>query len=407
MNLPPFSPEDSSRRMQKDFLFALTKAHHELGDVFRVGMGSHELYFVAHPEIAREVLLTHKDVFAKLGSSGAPTGLQLLLGDGLLTTTDPEVWRKSRRLLQPLFHQQQVLVWKQVITDASQRLIKCLKDKVEADIAQEMLQTTSEILYQIIFSLSPEQAKQYPLSLSLSLATAKRKTIREVMAKLSPVISTLLDERKKQRGQYNDMLEVLLEAQDEDKSLSDKNLHDELLTLFAAGHETTSYALSWTFYLLSQNPEAYEKLLNETRYSSDHSCAVAAFKESLRLYPVIPSAPRVALQNTSLGGFDIPKGARIFVSFYLIHRHKDYWSEPVCFRPERFLPKDPDAFMPFGLGQRYCLGKNLAMLQGPLVLAQVSKQLRLELAPETHISPKVTISLFPRYGIKMKVLGSQ
>ena len=132
MNLPPFAPEDSSRRMQKDFLSALAKAHHELGDVFRVGMGSHELYFVAHPEIAKDVLVTHKDVFAKLGSSGAPTGLQLLLGDGLLTTTDPELWRKSRRLLQPLFHQQQVLVWRQVITDASERLIKRLKDKLEA-----------------------------------------------------------------------------------------------------------------------------------------------------------------------------------------------------------------------------------------------------------------------------------
>ena len=105
------------------------------------------------------------------------------------------------------------------------------------------------------------------------------------------------------------------------------NLHDELLTLFAAGHETTSYALTWTFYLLSQNPEVYEKLLDEARNSNDHSYGVAAFKESLRLYPVIPSAPRVALQKTHLGGFEIPKGARVFVSFYLIHRHQDYWTE--------------------------------------------------------------------------------
>jgi cytochrome P450 len=113
------------------------------------------------------------------------------------------------------------------------------------------------------------------------------------------------------------------------------------------------------------------------------------------------------LETTLLGGFEIPKGARVFVSFYLIHRHQDFWPQPAQFKPERFLSKDPEAFMPFGLGQRYCLGKNLAMLQGPLVLAHLSKQLRLALSTEADISPKVVISLFAKYGIPMKVLDSQ
>jgi cytochrome P450 len=335
-----------------------------------------------------------------VGSVGALTGLQLVLGEGLLTTTHPEVWRKSRRMLQPLFHQQKVLSWTDTILEAGQRCIARLKTKPHFDIAQEMLDTTAEILYQIIFSLSPREAKWYPLNVPLSLATAKRKMLKQALATLEPVIYTLIQQRKHNRGQYQDILENLLEVQDEDSGLTDKQLRDELLTLFAAGHETTSYALAWTFYLLTRHPETYQAFVDKP----DSAYAVAVFKESLRLYPTIPSAPRVALGSSTLGGFEIPKGARVFVSLYLIHRHNDFWSKPAEFIPERFLPKDPDAYMPFGLGQRYCLGKHLAMLQGSLILTQFAKDIRLELLDEA-VRSKVTISLFPRTGIAMRIIS--
>lgn len=398
--LPPLASDDLRQHIRRDFLSALSRAHQELGEVFRFALGKHDLFFVAHPDLARQVLIHDKDIFAKVGSTGALAGLQLVLGEGLLTTTKPEVWRKSRRMLQPMFHQQAVRAWSTIIIEASQRCIERLKAKKHVDIAQEMLDTTSEILYQIMFSLQPEEAKLYPLSAPLSLATAKRKVLKQALAKLEPVIYALIHQRKQKRGNVQDILEDLLEIQDDDSTLTDKQLRDELLTLFAAGHETTSYALAWTFYLLAQHPETYQALLDHTDVST---YSIAVFKESLRLYPTIPSAPRVALIQTYLGGFDIPKGARIFVSFYLIHRHKAYWLGPDEFMPERFLSKENDAYMPFGLGQRFCLGKNLAMLQGPLVLGEIVKHLRLELLPES-VSSKVAISLFPRTGIPMRVI---
>jgi cytochrome P450 len=405
MKLPPLASEDLRQHVRQNYLSALSKAHHELGDVFRVAIGKHELYFVAHPDLAREVLL-QKDSFVKLGSSGPLTGLQLVLGEGLLTVTNPELWRKSRRLLQPMFHQKMVMQWKDKIVKASQKLLERLQEKTEVDIAQEMLDTTAEILYDIIFSLSEHEIPKYPITVPLSLATAKRKTLREAMLKLEPVLLSLVNQRKAQRGRYQDILGLLLETQAEDPTLTDKQLCDELLTLFAAGHETTSYALAWAFYLLSQNPESYKRLLDEVKHTPDlqpSPYATAVFKESLRLYPTIPSAPRVTLQQTRLGEFDIPQGARVFVSLYLIHRHKHYWKQADSFCPERFLSNEPEAYMPFGLGKRYCLGKNLAMLQGPLLLSEVSNYLRLELSPASIVSSKVAISLAPRYGIKMKV----
>lgn len=405
--LPPKATDDLHKHLRHDFLSALTRVHQTLGDVFRIALGKHDLFFVAHPDLAKEVLIQQKDVFAKVGTGGAKTGLQLVLGEGLLTVTHPERWRKSRRMLQPMFHQQALCDWQTHIVQATQALTLRLKEKQEFDIAQEMLVTTAEILYQILFSLTPEVARNYPLVVPLSLATARRKVIREARARLEPVISALITQRRQQRGTYSDVLEWLLEAQDEDVHLTDQNLRDELLTLFAAGHETTSYALAWSFYLLSQYPQVYQRLIGEAKSIAHFSpYAVAIFKEALRLYPTIPAAPRVTLKDTVLNDFEIPKGARVFVSFYLIHRHPEYWPAPTHFNPERFANKDPEAYMPFGLGQRYCLGKHLAMLQGPLVLTQLSKYLRLELSQQTNISPKVVISLFSRYGLQMKILDS-
>ena len=169
-----------------------------------------------------------------------------------------------------------------------------------------------------------------------------------------------------------------------------------------AGHETTAYALSWTLYLLFTAPEVLKTLQRELEQGSPKSLENlpyldAVFKEGLRLYPTIPATPRSAQQDTELGGFLIPKGSRVFVSVYAVHRHPDFWKAPNVFKPERFLDGSAqlEAYIPFGLGRRFCLGRNLARLQAKLVLALLVKKLELNFGTEPPRN-RLAVSLSPR-----------
>jgi cytochrome P450 len=410
--LPPLYEQHT-----KDFLLMLEQAHKTCGDVFRLKFGKNETYVLAHPDLAYETLVKQKGLYSKLGSEA---GLARVLGKGILTNADYDSWFSHRRVLQGAFHKEAAKVWAQFVQDAGERLIerwRKLPENSVVDLAEEMLDTTHEILYKLVFSLDANEAKEYPIFLPLTLATRKNSLVREAKQSVDKVVYALIAKRRKEmvRGKtFGDLLELLLVSQDADtlSVMSDEEIRDELATVFAAGHDTTSYALVWTLYLLSQNTNSLEKLqreldgvekievnrLESLRYT------LATFKEGLRLYPTIPSVPRIALEDTTLAGFEIPEGSRLFVSLYLIHRHKDFWREATSFRPERFLETaQPRAYIPFGLGERYCLGKNLAMVQGQLLLAMIVKHFDFSLAPEFEVRPKVTVSLFPRDGMRMKV----
>jgi cytochrome P450 len=402
----------------KDFLVLLEQAHRECGDVFRLQFGNNDTYVVAHPDLAYEVLVKQKENFSKLGSEA---GLARVLGKGILTNADYSSWFAHRRVLQPAFHKDAVALWPQFIQDAGKRLIECWRRLPEysvVDMAEEMLAATHEILYKLVFSLNAEEAKEYPIFIPLTLATRKTSLVREAKQRIDKVVYALIAKRRVEmlRGKtFGDLLELLLTAKDADTgaTMTDEEIRDELATVFAAGHDTTSYALTWTLYLLLNNPNVLAKLKREVDAVDRISLkaleslpyTLATFKEGLRLYPTIPSIPRLALQNTTLAEFEIPKNAKLFISIYLIHRHEDFWQDAPSFKPERFLEvSQPKAYIPFGLGERYCLGKNLAMLQGQLLLAMFVKAFDYSLV-DTNIQPKVTVSLFPRDGMKVKVMS--
>jgi cytochrome P450 len=242
--------------------------------------------------------------------------------------------------------------------------------------------------------------------------------VQAIKAQLDELIYTLIDERKMARARaqhFDDILEMLLEVQEHDQTLNDQHIRDELLTIFAAGHETTAYALSWAFYALASHQTIQKTLQTELdsvlgkRKLSQEALGQlpynsAVFKETLRLYPTIPSAPRVTLEQTQLAGFDIPKGSRVLVSIYAIQRHPEFWSEPERFKPERFEqdPRHSYVYLPFGLGERFCLGHNLALLQGQLVLAQLARACHFQ-PPEQVITPGLAISLFPRANLSLPI----
>jgi cytochrome P450 len=410
--LPPLYEEQP-----KDFLLLLEQAHKKCGDVFRLKFGNNETYVLAHPDLAYEVLVRQKDTYSKLGSEA---GLARVLGKGILTNADYDSWFSRRRVLQGAFHKENAKVWAQLLQGAGQRLIKrwqTLPENSVVDVAEEMLATTQEVLYKLVFSLNVDEAEVYPIFLPLTLATRRNSLVRGVKHKVDTVIYALIAKRREEmsRGKiFGDLLELLLTAKDAVTGvmMTDEEVRDELATVFAAGHDTTSYALTWTLYLLSQNQYVLERLQQELNGVEKVGVSdleslpytLATFKESLRLYPTIPSVPRIALKPTTLAGFEIPEGSRLFLSLYLIHRHEKFWQAPNDFEPERFLETaQPKAYLPFGLGERYCLGKNLAMLQGHLLLAMIVKYVNFSVLPNVDVKPKVTVSLFPRGGMKMQL----
>jgi cytochrome P450 len=392
----------------KDFLLALEQGLLEHGDIFRLKFGYADSYVVSHPDLAYEILVKQKNNFNKLGDEA---GLARVLGKGILTNADYESWFAHRRVLQPAFHKEAVANWTKAIRDAGERCLQRWRDlpnDTVIDMAQEMLAVTQELLYEIIFSLSPDEAKAYPISLPLTLATRKNNIVREAKKSVDEAIYALIAKRRKEKvaGKvFEDLLELLLSTKDADTGavMTNKEIRDELATVFAAGHDTTSYALTWTLYLLAQHLEVLKKLQQEVDRDETLDYTLATFKESLRLFPTIPSIPRIALQEVTLANFDIPADARLFISIYLVHRHKDFWQDANVFKPERFLEtSQPKAYIPFGLGERYCLGKNLAMLQGQVLLAMLVKNFDYTLVDKT-IQPKVTVSLYPKEGMKMIV----
>ncbi len=407
--LPPlFEPPPLFENPPKDFLLALEQGLARYGNLFRLKFGYTDSYVIAHPDLAYEVLVKQKNHFGKLGEGA---GLARILGRGILTNADYDSWFAHRRVLQSAFHKEAVANWTQAIRDAGERCVRrwqTLSEDSVVDIAEEMLMVTQELLYEIIFSLSPDEAKKYPISLPLTLATKKTSLVREAKKTVDASLYSLISKRREDLAlgkKFGDVLELLLTSQDADTgaTMTDEEIRDELATVFAAGHDTTSYALTWTLYLLTQHPEILQKLRQEIDIGERADYIVATFKEGLRLFPTIPSIPRIALRDVTLAGFTIPKSAKLFISIYLVHRHPEFWREANVFQPERFLEtSQPKAYIPFGLGERYCLGKNLATLQGHLLLELFVKEFDYELVDE-NVQPKVTVSLYPRDGMKMKV----
>lgn len=253
------------------------------------------------------------------------------------------------------------------------------------------------------------------------MPTPANRVFREAKASVDGLIYGLISDRRQSAVRCNDLLDHLLHAVDQDTGieLSDKQLRDELLTIAAAGHETTANALSWTWYLLATHPDVRERLHRELcealgdrtpdlEFLSRLPYTRAVFEEALRLYPPAPALQRKAFRDTTLGGHPIKAGSLIIISLWNIHRHPDAWAEPDAFLPERFIEgaaaeRPRLAYMPFGAGHRTCIGNHFAMIEGPLLLALIAQRYELDLFPDQTVEPEVAVTVRPKNGLKMMV----
>jgi cytochrome P450 len=260
--------------------------------------------------------------------------------------------------------------------------------------------------------------------------TPANERARRAVARIDETIERMVQEaRAAQPGSRNDLLAMLVEAQDEDdgSSLDDKQLRDEVITLFAAGHETTALALAWAWHLLTENPEAYKKLKDEVNTVLGGRTptledleklpySMQVFKETLRLFPPAYIVTRQAAVDVGLGGYQFPAGTFLMFSPYVQHHRDDYFPDPEKFDPDRFSPEreaqiPDDAFIPFSMGPRVCIGNHFAMMEGQILLAAIAQRVTFEAVADQdeakpgiqEVAPEPMITLRPKDGLKVKV----
>ncbi|ULA58792.1 MAG: Cytochrome P450 [Nitrospira sp.] len=406
------------------------------GDALRFRLGPKTVHLFSHPALAEEVLLSQSERFGKVYEQRRPTGLALVLGNGLVTSSG-EVWKRHRRIIQPVFHRSRMTAMANRMAQVGEQRLAGWKAHGERsiDIAAEMMQLTLEVISQTMFHTSVAQhmdqishslrvSLKYafdsfhnPVHLPAWIPTARNREFGRALRFMDTLIYELVAARRQSGAQHDDLLNLLLQARDEETGigLSDQELRDEALTIFAAGHETTANALAWTWYLLATHPEVrtrfhteVDRVLHGRTPTADDLQHLpytrAIFDESLRLYPPVPAIQRKTLTETTLGGFSLPANAIVLVGLYNLHRHPAFWADPERFLPERWLdgtrPPARCAYLPFGVGPRACVGTHFAAVEGPLLLALIGQRYDPQLAQES-VEPEVMVTLRPKNGIRM------
>ena len=364
-----------------------------------------------------------------------------LFGEGLLGT-DGELWRRHRRIMAPAFDPRSVASYGPAITRACESFYPgwdAAPEGAVMDVGSDMSRLALRIIAGTMFSADTDEviglvadtmkdgfdSDEFNILDILPIVgpwrmARREKRMAEKFRPLDAAINRLIAARREAPEGAADLLSRLTTARGEagDAALSDREIRDEVVTIFIAGHETTAQALSWTWYLLSQYPAVEGRLHAElgaalggrTPTQDDLPKLVYArrvIEESMRVYPTAPGlSNRVAAADDEICGFKVKKGASIAIAPWLLHHHRRLWDDPNRFDPDRFLPERSAgrhrfAYLPFGGGPRVCIGQMLAMNEAVLILASLAQRYQLRLAPGQVVQPQADITLRPKYGLKM------
>jgi cytochrome P450 len=430
-NLPILGNLPSFRARPLEFL---TRIAREYGDLPYFRLGPYHAYLINHPDYVRDILVTNQANFTK---SRALQRGRILLGEGLLTS-EGQFHLRQRRLVQPAFHRDRLAGYAAVMSDYAVRTRDRWKAGSTLDISQEMMRLTLAVVGKTLFSADVEsEASEIGEALTtvlkmfsvlmlpfseylekLPLPSIRR--FEKARDRLDQTIYGLIHERRASGEDTGDLLSMLLLAQDEEGDgggMTDKQVRDEALTLFLAGHETTANALTWMWYLLSQNPECEAKLhqeldtvvggrvpqmadLPQLRYTE------MVFAEAMRLYPPAWAIGRMSKSEFELGGVHVPAKSICILSPYVMQRDPRWFPDPERFDPERWTPEARESrpkfsYFPFGGGARVCIGERFAWMEGTLAIAAIAEKWKLRLSPGQRVEPLPLITLRTKHGMNM------
>ncbi len=406
----------------------------EFGEIAHWKVGPQPLYLFSDPELIRDVLVTNGKNFHK--SRGLERAKRLL-GNGLLTS-EGEFHLRQRRLAQPAFHKQRIAAYAVAMAEYANRTSSAWTEGQRVDMHTEMMRLTLGIVSKTLFDADVDaEAAEIGDALttafeSFNLAMLPGTELLEKLplpavrrfnaarGRLDRTIYRMIDGRRKSGEDRGDLLSMLLMATDTEgdgSGMNDAQLRDEALTIFLAGHETTANALTWTWYLLSQNPDVEAKLhaevdaaLGGRSPAFEHLASLPytrmVFAESMRLYPPAWAIGRRALKSFEARGYTIPAGAVILMSQYIVHRDPRFFPDPENFDPERWTPeaqasRPKFSYFPFGGGTRICIGEQFAWMEGVLLIAALAQQWRMRLEPGHNVEVQPLITLRPKHGMRM------
>lgn len=403
-------------------------------DILQMVVGKRHIYFINHPNLIRDVLVTHDWNFVK--GRGLRTS-RPIFGNGLLTS-EGELHRRQRRLAQPAFHSTRLAEYARVMVNVCAATTQNWGAGAQLAVDREMMSLTLQIVGRTLFtadllheardigdavagSLDYFRLLNSPLVQKLPMLHrwVSRRSAQS-RRRFEGLLTRVIEEHRANPDRYSDMLSLLMAWDDAGTCyMSDELLLDEVLTIFLAGHETTANALTWAWYLLAQHPEAESKLHEEIdcvlegRLPSPEDVPAlhytgCVFREVLRLYPPGWIITREAVTGYRLGSMEIPAGASLMMSPYATQRDPRFWSEPETFAPERWKDgaaavRPKFAYFPFGAGTRVCIGEHFAMMEGVLLLAVIARQWRLHVVPQQQIEAHPQITLRPRQSILVKL----
>jgi cytochrome P450 len=419
------------RAFRSDRLGFLTDCARRYGDVVALRLGPARVWLLSHPELVEEVLVHQNRRFVKHFALRAakPT-----LGEGLLTS-EGESWRRQRRLAQPAFHRDRVAAYGRAMVEYAERMLRTWADGQRRDAQADMMQLTLEIVARTLFDaeIAGEAADvagamesllanftarvnrvvPLPTWLPVPANFRFRRAMRRVEATLSGIIA-----RRRCGEHRGDLLSMLLHARDAEgdgSGMTDRQLRDEAVTLFLAGHETTANTLAWAWYLLSGHPEAEARLHAELDEVLDGrpptvedlprlKYADHVITEALRVLPTVWLLGRESIVPTEVGGYRVPRGVTMWTSQWVVHRDPRWYDEPEAFRPERWadglagrIPRY--AYFPFGGGPRVCIGNQFAQMEAVLLLATIARRFRPLVPAGAVVEPVPTMTLRPRGGL--------
>jgi len=415
----------------------LSDLGHRHGDIVEFRVGPYNAVFLRNPDAVKHVLVDNNHNYDK--QTRGYDVLRAFLGNGLLTS-EGDFWRRQRRIAQPAFHRKRIAGFSRTIVDDTLAMLERWDHTAglghTVDIAHEMMTLTLNIVANTLLSTDVQRVaeevgqavtvlnqwadKTLDSVFPIGFPTLRNLKARGHAKRLDAVIDGIIAQRRRgEQGQAEDLLAMLMEARDAEtgEAMTDRQLRDEVMTIFLAGHETTANALAWTFYLLSRHPHVERRVRAELdtvlgdRPPGLEDLArlpylLQVIKESMRLFPPAWIIDRHAIGEDEVMGYRIRKDSLVLVSPYVTHRHPAYWPNPEGFDPERFEPALEEArprysYFPFGGGPRLCIGQNFAMMEAQLITAAVLQRFRPWLVPGHPVELEPLITLRPRFGLEM------
>lgn len=432
-----------ARAFRRDALTFLEQSWQMYGDHFVTRLGRLPLHIISNPQLAQEALTVRKHVLRRSQRFEGGTPLTYILGLSLLTI-DGDSWLTKRRMMQPVFHRVNISAMADKMQAAGEAMLRRwseLPADAIVDLTKEMKLVTLDIINSTMFStnilldvdrvgsvvdsavefIATRTGNPFALPARWRIIPSHRKFWKE-RAKLDEFLFRMIRERREAlaRGERkNDLLEMLIEAQDADtgETMNDQQVRDEVSGIYGAGHETTALALTWAWHALNKHPELLTRLraevdgLGHTVQASDLpnlSYTLAFLEETMRFFPPVPMTVRTAYETTEIGGMPIPKGDLVALVIRNIHRNPEYWQDPLEFRPERFLPENKaslnrNAYMPFLTGPHMCIGNHFALIEGQLLLAMMVQAYDIVESPKQSDEAKMSITMRPKYGLPVRI----